>query len=63
MSSREVIQFAVFERTPQFSSAEYPLLFAPYRSAQEAEDARVKYGLTGENFYVARIAPDHRSPV
>ena len=62
MSNREVIQFAVFERTPQFSSAEFPLVFGPYRSVQEAEEAREKYGLISENFYVARIAPDHRSP-
>lgn len=55
--------FAVFERTPQYCSAEHPLLLGPYKSEVEAAEARVRYGYDRENFYVAQVAPDHYSPV
>jgi hypothetical protein len=38
-------QYAVFERTPQYCSAENPILLAPYNTeaeAAEAAEARVR---------------------
>ena len=56
-------QFAVFEREPQYCSAQHPLLLGPYKTEAEAEEDRVRYGYDRENFYVAKIAPDRMTPV
>ncbi|HET8687936.1 MAG TPA: hypothetical protein VFM18_14940 [Methanosarcina sp.] len=53
MTKRQLPEkFGIFEKIPQYCSAEHPILFGPYSSREEAEKHRVKYGYTDDNFYV-----------
>lgn len=56
-------QFAIFEREPQKNALPNKIIMGPYKSPEDAEDARVKYGFDNDNNYVAQLGPDYYSPV
>ena len=55
--------FAIFEREPRKNVKPNQIIFGPYRSAEEAEQDKIKYGFVDDNYYVDQIGPDNYSPI
>ena len=45
-------QYAVYEKKPAHGNLENNVILAPYKSKEEAEEAKVKYGYGNDNYYV-----------
>lgn len=48
-------QYAVYEKTPAHGSEVNGVILGPFKSEEEAEKAREKWGYTSENYYVDKI--------
>lgn len=48
-------RYAVFERIPQKGKYHDGVMMGYYKSSEEAEQARIKYGYTSDNYYVDKI--------
>jgi hypothetical protein len=48
-------QYAVYEKVPAHGSAINNVILAPYKSEQEAQEAREKYGYNNDNYYIGKI--------
>jgi hypothetical protein len=44
--------YAVYEKTPAHGSKEHNVILAPYKTKEEAEQNRIKYGYNTDNYYV-----------
>lgn len=47
--------YAVYEKEPRHQNEKNGVILAPYNTEEEAEQARVKYGYGGDNYYVDKI--------
>jgi hypothetical protein len=45
-------QYAVYEKVPAHGSEVDGVILAPYKSKEEAEQARHKYGYSSDNYYI-----------
>ena len=48
-------KFAVYEKVPAHGSEINGLIFGPFNSKEEAEEARQKYGYSSDNYYVDKF--------
>jgi len=44
--------YAVYEKSPAHGSKEYNVILAPFKTKEEAEQSRIKYGYNTDNYYV-----------
>jgi hypothetical protein len=44
--------YAVYEKEPRHQNEKNGVILAPYKTKEEAEQARVKYGYGDDNYYV-----------
>ena len=44
--------YAVYEKSPAHGSKEHNIILAPYKTKEEAEQSRIKYGYNTDNYYV-----------
>jgi hypothetical protein len=44
--------YAVYEKTPAHGSKEHNVILAPFKTKEEAEQRRIKYGYDTDNYYV-----------
>ena len=58
-----LLQFAIFEREPQKNALPNKIIMGPYKTLEDAEAARLKYGFANDNNYVAQLGPDYYSPI
>jgi hypothetical protein len=45
-------QYAVYEKEPAHGKDKDGVILAPYNTKEDAEQARVKYGYSSDNYYV-----------
>jgi hypothetical protein len=45
-------QYAVYEKEPAHQNKENGIILAPFKTKEEAEKAKQKYGYTSDNYYV-----------
>lgn len=48
-------QFAVYEKNPAHGKDKDGVILAPFNSMEEAEQASIKYGYRGDNYYVDKL--------
>ena len=48
-------QWAVYEKQLAHGKDKDGIILAPFKSKEEAEQARIKYGYSGDNYYVAEL--------
>lgn len=56
-------KFGIFEKEPRQNALPNKIIMGPYRTPEQAEEHRKKYGYDNDNYYVAQIGSDHYSPV
>ncbi len=44
--------YAVYEKSPAHGSKEHDVILAPFKTKEEAEQSRIKYGYNTDNYYV-----------
>ena len=44
--------YAVHEKSPAHGSKEHNVILAPFKTKEEAEQNRIKYGYNTDNYYV-----------
>ena len=44
--------YAVYEKSPAHGSKEHNVILAPFKTKEEAEQNRIKYGYNTDNYYV-----------
>lgn len=44
--------FATYKKTPAHNNKPNSIILAPYKTKADAEEARIKYGYTNDNYYV-----------
>ena len=44
--------YAVYEKSPAHGSKEHNIILAPFKTKEEAEQSRIKYGYNTDNYYV-----------
>ena len=44
--------YAVYEKSPAHGSKEYNVILSPFKTKEEAEQSRIKYGYNTDNYYV-----------
>jgi hypothetical protein len=47
--------YAVYEKEPAHQNEKNGVILAPYKTKEEAEQARIKYGYSGDNYYVDKL--------
>ena len=48
-------QWAVYEKQPAHQKDKAGIILAPFDSKEEAEQARIKWGYSGDNYYVDEL--------
>lgn len=51
-------RFAVYEKEPAHGKDKNGIILAPFNTHQEAEEAGIKYGYYGDNYYVDELIYD-----
>jgi len=44
--------YAVYEKTPAHGSKEHNVILSPFKTKEDAEQSRIKYGYNSNNYYV-----------
>lgn len=44
--------YAVYEKSPAHGSKEHNIILAPFKTKEDAEQSRIKYGYNTDNYYV-----------
>lgn len=48
-------QFAVYEKEPKHGKEKNGIILAPFNTKEEAEQAKINYGYTSDNYFVDKI--------